>query len=56
MCNDAWIFDLMHDLSALLLADYMMLWVLVDAADYNPQGSAEDENFWTRSSDGNYSA
>jgi hypothetical protein len=43
LCNDTWISDLMHDLSAPLLVDYMMLWVLVDAAAFNSQDQAEDE-------------
>jgi hypothetical protein len=55
MHSDTWIYDLMHDLAP-LLADYMMLWVLVDAAAFNPKDSAKDEICWTISSNGVYSA
>jgi hypothetical protein len=54
--NDTWISDFMHDLSAPLLVDYMLLWVLVDAAAFNSQDQAEDEIWWTRTTEGVYSA
>jgi hypothetical protein len=33
-----------------------MLWIMVDAAQFNPADTAEDQITWTRSADGNYSA
>jgi hypothetical protein len=53
MHSDTWISDLMHDLAP-LLADYMMLWVLVDATAFNPKDPAEDEICWNISSNGVY--
>jgi hypothetical protein len=50
--NDTWIPELlMHDLTAPLLADYMMLWILIEAEEFNPLDQAEDEILWTRSPD-----
>jgi hypothetical protein len=54
--NETWISDLMHDLTAPLLVDYMMLWILIEAAQFNPLDQAEDEIFWARSLDSIYSA
>jgi hypothetical protein len=54
MHSNTWISDLMHDPSASLLVDYMLLWILVDASQFNPQDPAEDEIIWTRSANGNY--
>jgi hypothetical protein len=46
----------MHDITAPLLIDYMILWILIEAVELNPIDQAEDENFGTRSLDGVYSA
>jgi hypothetical protein len=43
-------------ISAPLLIDYMILWILIEAVELNPIDQAEDENFGTRSLDGVYSA
>jgi hypothetical protein len=34
----------------------MLLWILVDAANFNPQGPVEDDIISARSANGNYSA
>jgi hypothetical protein len=46
----------MHNITTPLLADYMMLWILVEATEFNPLDQAEDEIIWTRTSDDVYSA
>jgi hypothetical protein len=56
MHNNTWISDLMHNPSTSLLVNYMLLWILVDAAQFNPQDPIEDEIVWTRSANDNYSA
>jgi hypothetical protein len=56
MHSNTWISDLMHNPSASLLVDYMLLWILVDAAQFNPQDPIEDEIVWTRSANDNYLA
>jgi hypothetical protein len=54
--NGNWIRDLMHDVTTAIFVEYIMLWIMVDAAQVNPSDPADDEIIWTRSADGNYSA
>jgi hypothetical protein len=56
MENNNWITDLMHSLSPLIVAEYTLLWDLVEAAGFNGEDQAEDEIIWIRTSDGLYSA
>jgi hypothetical protein len=44
----------MHKITTLLFADYVMLWIMVGVAQFNPADTAEDQITWTRSADGNY--
>jgi hypothetical protein len=53
--NDNWIWDLMHNLTISLFADYVLLWTLVDAEPIHPLGQIEDEITCTRTTDGIYS-
>jgi hypothetical protein len=54
--NDNWIRDLMHDVTTAIFVEYIVLWIMADAAQVNPSDPADDEIIWTRSADGNYSA
>jgi hypothetical protein len=36
MSSDAWIRDLMHDITPDILAEYVMLWMVVDEAGFDP--------------------
>jgi hypothetical protein len=54
--DENWIRDLVHDMSPALLAQYVMLWILLEAFPFNPNDTAEDQIVWWRTGDGNYSA
>jgi hypothetical protein len=54
--NENWIRDIMHDMSPALLAQYVMLWTLVDGIPFNSNDTSDDEIIWWRTGDGNYSA
>jgi hypothetical protein len=56
----------MHNITAQLFADYLLLWILVEATEINPSKQVEDETeinpskqvedetIWTRIADGMY--
>jgi hypothetical protein len=46
----------MQGITAQLFSDYVLLWGLVDEANFDPSTQGEDEIFWTRTSDASYSA
>jgi hypothetical protein len=46
----------MHNIPSSLLADYVMLWSLIDAAEVDQEDSNEDEIILTRTASGEYSA
>jgi hypothetical protein len=56
MHNSTWISDLMHDVTTPIFGDYVMLWIMVEAAGFNPLDAADDQIIWTRAADGCYSA
>jgi hypothetical protein len=56
MHNDTWIADLTHDVTTSIFGDYVMLWIMVEAASFNPLGTADDQITWTRAANGRYSA
>jgi hypothetical protein len=56
MHNNTWISDLMHDVTTPIFGDYVMLWIMVEAAGFNPLDAADDQIIWTRAADGCYSA
>jgi hypothetical protein len=56
MVNEAWIRDLMHAISLDILTEYVMLWIVVDAIDFDPSGQGQDEIIWMRTVSGEYSA
>jgi hypothetical protein len=46
----------MQGITTPLFADYVMLWILVDTASFDPSDQSEDEIVWTQTSKGVYSA
>jgi hypothetical protein len=56
MTNETWIVDLMHSITHDLLADYVTLWFVIDAAGFDPTDQRRDEIVWTRTALGEYSA
>jgi hypothetical protein len=56
LLNYNWISDVVHDLSPVLMAQYIMLWISVDAVHFDRDDTAEDEIVWCMTSDGAYSA
>jgi hypothetical protein len=56
MANEAWITDLMHDVTPGIMAEYIMLWIVVDEADLDLADNRPDEIVWTRTASGEYSA
>jgi hypothetical protein len=47
MENDNWLVDLMHDMSDTLHAEITLLWIEVDAAQFDVSDHAPDEIEWT---------
>jgi hypothetical protein len=45
----------MHDMTSNLLAQYVMLWILIDSVPFNSEDTAEDRIIWWRTTDDNYS-
>jgi hypothetical protein len=39
-----------------LFVDYVMLWIMVEVAHFDPSDTGDDQITWTQSADGNYSA
>jgi hypothetical protein len=56
MANETWIVDLMHSITPDILADYVMLWLVIDVAGFEATDQWRDEFVWTRSASGEYSA
>jgi hypothetical protein len=56
ICNKSWIRDVMHNIFPSLLAEYVTLWTLIDAAEVDTEDVSEDEIIWTRMATGEYSA
>jgi agmatine/peptidylarginine deiminase len=56
MANDNWIRDITPNFTMQHIADYVLMWELVNEAGFYPQEEEEDEIVWTRTSDGAYSA
>jgi hypothetical protein len=54
--NENWIRDLMHNVSATILTDYVMLWSMIDVMNLDLSDPADDDIVWTRTTDGVYSA
>jgi hypothetical protein len=55
MANEAWISDLMHDVTPGIMAEYIMLWIVIDEADLDLTDNRVDEIAWTRTTSGEYS-
>jgi hypothetical protein len=55
LAHENWIRDLMHDMTSNLLAQYVMLWILIDSVPFNSEDTAEDRIIWWRTTDDNYS-
>jgi hypothetical protein len=56
LLNDNRISDVAHDLSPALMAQYIMLWILIDAVQFDREDTAEDAIVWRMTADGAYSA
>jgi hypothetical protein len=56
MSNENWIGDVMHGLSPSLIAEYIMLWIMVDSIVYDPEDGMEDEIRWCRTAMGDYTS
>jgi hypothetical protein len=56
MTNDNCIRDIMQDITAPLFSDYVLLWGLVNEANFDSSAQEEDEIFWIRMPDASYSA
>jgi hypothetical protein len=56
LTNKTWIADLMHSITPDILAEYVMLWLVIDAAGFDPTDQRQDEIVWMRSASGEYSA
>jgi hypothetical protein len=54
--NENWIRDLMHNVSATILTDYVMLWSMIDVMHLDLSDPADDDIVLTRTTDGVYSA
>jgi hypothetical protein len=55
MDNDNWLADLMHDMSATLLAKVTLIWIEVDATHFDICDREPDEIEWTRTTNKRYS-
>jgi hypothetical protein len=56
MTNETWILDLMHGITPDLLADYVMLWMVIDATCFDRTDQRQDEIVCTQTASGEYSA
>jgi hypothetical protein len=56
LANETWIAHLMHSITPDILAEYVMLWLVIDAAGFDPTNQRQDEIIWTRSASDEYSA
>jgi hypothetical protein len=54
LLNDNWISDVVHDLSPALMAQYIMLWILLDAVPFDREETADDEIIWRMTANGAY--
>jgi hypothetical protein len=54
--NGNWIADLMQDITMPLFSEYVLLWGLIEAANFDPLDTAADQIVWNREADGIYSA
>jgi hypothetical protein len=54
--NENWIRDLMHSVTTPIFAEYVQLWTMIDAVQFNPSDLRSDEIVWTCRVDGMYSA
>jgi hypothetical protein len=54
MTNNNWIWDINPNITAKLIADYVLMWELANEAGFDPH--EEDVLVWTRTLDGAYSA
>jgi hypothetical protein len=48
MCNENWIHDVMHEITITLLVEYIMIWILIGVATFDPGDGNGDEIIWTR--------
>jgi hypothetical protein len=56
LIGEAWIRDLMHDVTTDILAEYIMLWCLIDEVGSDPADQQPNKIIWTRMANGEYSA
>jgi hypothetical protein len=54
MANEAWISDLMHDVTTGIITEYVMLWIVVDDAGLDLDDNRADEIVWTKTANGEY--
>jgi hypothetical protein len=54
--NDNWVTDIIHNVSAPLLPKFILLWIGVDVAHFDPSDRQLDEISWTRSANRRYYA
>jgi hypothetical protein len=56
VAEETWIQDLMNDVTTDILAEYAMLWLVIDDLNFDPADQRVDEIVWTRMASGQYSA
>jgi hypothetical protein len=54
MSGEAWIKDLMHNVTPDILAEYIPLWMVIDGISFEPTDPRPDEIVWTRTASGEY--
>jgi hypothetical protein len=56
MSGETWIRDVMHNVTPDILAEYITLWMVIDAISFDPTDPRPDEIIWTRTASGEYTA
>jgi len=54
--NNNWILDILHDLTAQLVAEYTALLVAIQGINFDPTNEEQDEITWTLTASGEYTA
>jgi hypothetical protein len=54
--NDNWIAETIHNMSAPLLVELILLWIEVEAANFDSSDSEVDTMSWSHTANGRYSA
>jgi hypothetical protein len=56
LTGEAWIKDLMNDVTTDILGEYILLWCLMDEEGFDPADQQLDKITWTRTTNGEYLA